>query len=80
MDTSPEAENPEVTYTVIVRGVPKAFGSLIAAATSAAARILEGESDIAYAVSGFTETVRQQREVALIARIEEILAGKGKTL
>lgn len=67
---------PKIGYTVIVRGVPKAFGGPVAAANYAAARILEGETDVTYAVTGFTETVRQQREAALIARIEELLAKK----
>ncbi len=71
---------PEVRYTVSVRGVPKHFGGPAAAANYAAARILEGEPDIAYAVTGLSNTVRQQRESALIARVEEILAKRGKTL
>jgi hypothetical protein len=71
---------PKVGYSVIVRGLPKAFAGPVAAANYAAARILEGEKDIAYAVTGFTETVRRQREAALIARVEKILADKGKTL
>ena len=70
----------EVKYIVIVRGVPKEFGSLEAAANYAVARILEGETDIAYAVTGLTETVKNQRLAALIARIEELLAKRGKTL
>jgi hypothetical protein len=36
--------------------------------------------DIAYAVSGFSEAVRQQRESALIARIKGLLAKKDNTL
>lgn len=71
---------PKVEYTVTVRGAAKIFGSSVAAATYAAARKMEGETDIAYAVTGFTEAVRHQREAALIARIEELLAKKGKTL
>jgi len=71
---------PEVGYIVIVRGVRKQFGGPIMAANYAAARMLEGESDIYYVVSGFTETVRQRREAALIDRIEAILARKGMTL
>ena len=68
---------PKVRYAVIVRGVSKTFGGPIAAANYAAARILEGEKDIAYAVTGFSETVRNQREAALIARVEELVAKKG---
>jgi hypothetical protein len=71
---------PKIGYTVIVRGAPKAFGGPVAAANYAAARILEGESDVSYSVTGYTTTVRQQREAALIARVEKILAYKGKTL
>jgi len=72
--------DPKVEYAVIVRGVRKTFGGPVAAANYAAARKPEGETDIEYVVSGFTAAVRQQREAALIARIEKLLATKGKTL
>jgi hypothetical protein len=75
MDTGPLP-----TYTVAVRGVPKTFNGPVAAATYAAARILEGETDLAYAVSGFTEAVRHHRESKLIERIEELVAKGGSKL
>jgi hypothetical protein len=70
----------EVRYTVTVRGTAHPFAGLERAATFAAARRLEGETDIAYSVVGFAEALRNQQEAALIAKVEELLALHSKTL
>lgn len=71
---------PDMTYTVIVRGEAHPFPSRDGGASYAAARILEGETGVSYIVPGASEAVRQQRESGLIAKIEELLAKRGRTL
>lgn len=68
------------SFNVTVRGETHFFIGLERAATFAAARRLDGETDIAYGAPGISEALRTHYDTALIERVEELLAPHGKTL